>query len=88
MRSGLLGLYSAKNPRNKPRPIWVDEGIQTPTEMVVDRGHIYVVDQTQLHQISLATGDVVHSYKSVTAYSLNDVDVTLDGQIFVSELQG
>lgn len=66
---------------------WVS-GIQTPTGMVAHEGSLYVVDQSQVHQIDLATGIIVKTYASATATSLNDIDVSADGTLYVSELQG
>lgn len=66
---------------------WV-EGIQTPTGMAAYDGDLYVVDQKQVHQINIDSGEITQSYKSQSATSLNDIDITSDGDIYVSELTG
>lgn len=66
---------------------WVD-GIQTPTGMVAYQGDLFVVDQTQVHRINIETGEVVQIFSSATAKTLNDIDVTSTGVLFVSELAG
>lgn len=66
---------------------WVG-GIQIPTGMVAYGGSLYVVDQSQVHRIDLATGTIAQTYLSDTATSLNDIDVTADGVLYVSELEG
>lgn len=66
---------------------WVT-GIQTPTGMVAHDGSLYVVDQSQVHQIDLASGKIVKTYASAAATTLNDIDVTADGTLYISELEG
>ena len=66
---------------------WVG-GIQTPTGMVAHEGNLYVVDQTQVHRIDIATGTIVQTYVSANATSLNDIDASADGTLFISELEG
>ena len=66
---------------------WVT-GIKIPTGMVADDGNLYVVDQTQVHRIDIASGKIAQSYSSDSATSLNDIDISSDGTLYVSELQG
>ncbi|MEO9862833.1 MAG: hypothetical protein ABJM61_05295 [Yoonia sp.] len=66
---------------------WVS-GIQTPTGMVAYDGGLYVVDQTRVHRIEITTGKITQTYTSAEATSLNDIDVSADGEFFVSELSG
>lgn len=66
---------------------WVD-GIQTPTGMGYFEGQIYLADQTQIHIIDLATGRIEKTLVSDTAKGLNDIAVTDDGRVFISDLTG
>jgi len=63
---------------------WVD-GIHTPTGMGYHDGRIYVADQTQVHVISVNTGDILRTLSS-EAKTLNDISLTPDGRVFVSDL--
>lgn len=65
---------------------WVS-GIQTPTGMVAHNGQLYVVDQTQVHQIDIDSAVITKTFTSETATSLNDIDITSSGDIYISELQ-
>lgn len=66
---------------------WVD-GIQTPTGLAVFDGQLYVVAQTRVHTISLATGKVTQTFESADAKGLNDIAIGPKGQVFVSDLVG
>lgn len=63
---------------------WV-EGIRTPTGMGFYKGNIYVADQTQLHVIDIQSGTIIQSFPS-QAKTLNDISITKEGRIFVSDL--
>lgn len=66
---------------------WV-KGIMVPTGMAAHDGYLYVVDQKQVHRIDIARGEIAQTYVSASATSLNDIDISDDGRVFVSELQG
>ncbi|MDN3682791.1 hypothetical protein QWZ04_21025 [Vibrio tapetis subsp. quintayensis] len=63
---------------------WID-GIQTPTGMGYFAGLLYVADQNQVHVIDVSLGKVVKSLSS-KAISLNDIAVTEDGRVFITDL--
>ncbi len=66
---------------------WVD-GIQTPTGMAAFDGSLYVVDQSQVHKIDIENAKITETFKSAEATSLNDIDISTDGEIYISALAG
>lgn len=64
---------------------WVD-GINTPTGMGFRAGKIHVADQAQIHVIDVAKGEIIKTIPTTEAKTLNDLSVSEDGRIFISDL--
>lgn len=63
---------------------WLD-GLQRPTGMAAQDGHLFVTDLTRLLCVDLTTGEVLEEYRSATSRSLNDVTVTAEGTLYISD---
>ncbi|MFD1552664.1 hypothetical protein DNU06_09140 [Putridiphycobacter roseus] len=66
---------------------WID-GLTGPTGSDMYEGKLYVADQKHVRIIDIEKGEVIQSYKSETAVSLNDVSIAKDGQVFISDVPG
>jgi enoyl-CoA hydratase/carnithine racemase len=64
---------------------WVD-GITTATGMGYYDGKIYVADQTQIQVIELESGKLLAPIPATEAKALNDIAITKDGKILVSDV--
>ncbi|MCG8611546.1 MAG: hypothetical protein MI864_13530 [Pseudomonadales bacterium] len=63
-------------------------GLNAPKGMAVANGLLYVADMQVLHVIDLESAKVVKQYSVPNAKMLNDVTVSNDGVVFVSDLLG
>ena len=63
---------------------WI-EGIATPTGMGFLNGKIYVADQSQVHVIELESAKIIKTLSSA-AKTLNDISISKDGRVFVSDI--
>lgn len=66
---------------------WV-EGLDAPKGMAVHDGNLYVADMQTLHVVDIASGKIVKQYQAPKAKMLNDVTVSDDGLVYVSDLIG
>ena len=67
-------------------PQW-SEGIRFPTGMGYLDGYIYVGDMTNVHKVDIETGNIVKTYSS-GGPSLNDITISEDGVIYISNVFG
>ena len=66
---------------------WI-EGLSGPCGSDMYNGKLYVADQKHVRIIDVEKGEVIQSYKSETAVSLNDISIAKDGQVFISDVPG
>ncbi|NCD35112.1 MAG: hypothetical protein EOL87_17065 [Spartobacteria bacterium] len=66
---------------------WVT-GLGSPTGMGLFDGILYVADQNWLHMIDVVSGKRLKSIIATEAKSLNDVTISEDGQVFISDIFG
>ncbi|WP_299574299.1 hypothetical protein [uncultured Shewanella sp.] len=64
---------------------WVDD-LAGPTGMGMYNNHLYVVDGLQVHVIDVKKGRVVDSIQAKGAVMLNDLSISAEGQLFVSDI--
>lgn len=64
--------------------IWVD-GMSAPKGMGILNGKLYAADIDGLVEIDIAEGKIVKRYPAEGVSSLNDVDVSDDGTVYVSD---
>lgn len=64
---------------------WID-GLNRPTGMAEYQGHLYVVDLDRIHQIDLSKGTIIKSFLSETAKSLNDIAISKEGKMYISDV--
>jgi len=69
---------------------WVKQhwanGMDAPKGMAIHQGYLYVADLTRLHKVDLSDGKTVAQWQVPTAKMLNDVTVSPDGVVYVSDL--
>lgn len=66
---------------------WV-EGFDAPKGMAISKGHLYVADMQTLHVINLETAKIINRFSAPEAKMLNDVTVSGDGTVYISDLLG
>jgi quinol monooxygenase YgiN len=66
---------------------WID-GLAGPTGSDMFQGKLYVSDQKYLRIIDVEKGIIERTIKSETAISLNDVSISKNGQVFISDVPG
>lgn len=66
---------------------WID-GLDAPKGMAISNGNLYVADMKNLHVINLDTAEVIKRYSAPEAKMLNDVTVSGDGSVYISDLIG
>ncbi|MDG9667547.1 hypothetical protein ONV78_07375 [Hahella sp. CR1] len=64
---------------------WV-QGLNAPKGLGVYGDHLYVADLTRVLDIDITTGKIVHTYEAPEAKFLNDVAVTDNGDVYISDL--
>jgi outer membrane protein assembly factor BamB len=64
---------------------WV-KGLDAPKGLAISGQSLYVADMKNLVEINIKTGKIVNVYKAPNAKMLNDVTVTEDGNVYVSDL--
>ena len=65
---------------------WVDK-LNRPTGMAEFNGNLYVVDLDRVHEINLEDGSISKTLMSTTGKSLNDIAITSDGKMYVSDVE-
>jgi len=63
---------------------WVD-GLNAPKGMGIFDGKLYVTDITRVAEIDIAKGKILAFYKAEGAEFLNDISISVDGNIFISD---
>lgn len=66
---------------------WVT-GLNNPAGLALYQDKLYVGDGTELHIIDLKKGKLIESISSKEAMALNDVAISKEGQVFVSDIAG
>jgi len=66
---------------------WV-KGLEAPKGMGLHRGKLYVADIDRMVVIDVAKGAIAQTIPVAGAQRLNDVSVTKDGTVYVSDMQG
>ncbi|SDW83076.1 hypothetical protein SAMN05444411_102265 [Lutibacter oricola] len=66
---------------------WI-EGLSGPCGSDLYQGKLYVADQKFVRIIDVEKGKIIKSIKSETAVSLNDVSITSEGKVFISDVPG
>ncbi|MDV7186392.1 antibiotic biosynthesis monooxygenase [Lutibacter sp. TH_r2] len=66
---------------------WIDN-LSGPCGSDMYQGKLYVADQKFIRIIDVEKGEVVKSIESKTAVSLNDVSISKNGQVFISDVPG
>ncbi|WLQ15189.1 hypothetical protein O5O45_04500 [Hahella aquimaris] len=64
---------------------WV-QGLNAPKGMGIHGDHLYVADLTRVLDIDITTGKIAHIYDAPEAQFLNDVTVTDNGDVYISDL--
>ena len=64
---------------------WIT-GLNNPAGLALYQDKLYVGDGTELHIIDVKKGKLVKSISSKEAMALNDVSISKDGQVFVSDI--
>ena len=62
------------------------EGLDQPCGMDIYDGKLYVGDQTKVHIIDIETAKIIKSLSAEGAKGLNDVTISADGKVFISEV--
>lgn len=79
------GFISVLTPNGKVKSAeWVT-GLNGPKGLGILDGKLYVADIDQLVEIDIAQGKIVERYPAKGVSSLNDVDVSDDGTVYVSD---
>jgi len=63
---------------------WVT-GMDAPKGMGINMGKLYVSDIDRVHEIDIASGNIINTYKAEGAKFLNDIAISADGKVFVSD---
>ncbi|CAN5118468.1 ATP/GTP-binding protein [soil metagenome] len=63
---------------------WVT-GMDAPKGMGIISGKLYVSDIDRVHEIDIASGNILNTYKAEGAKFLNDVATGSDGKVFISD---
>ena len=66
---------------------WIDN-LSGPCGSDMYQGKLYVADQKFVRIIDIEKGEVIKSLESKTAVSLNDVSISKNGQVFISDVPG
>ncbi|MFT3753787.1 MAG: hypothetical protein QM800_13240 [Paludibacter sp.] len=66
---------------------WV-KGLNAPKGITCTKTKLYVTDIDRVAEISLSTGKILKEYRNSKSKSLNDVCVTPNGQVYVSDSEG
>ncbi|WP_298364348.1 antibiotic biosynthesis monooxygenase [uncultured Lutibacter sp.] len=66
---------------------WIDN-LSGPCGSDMYQGKLYVADQKFVRIIDVEKGEIIKSIKSETAVSLNDVSITSEGKVFISDVPG
>lgn len=61
-------------------------GMDAPKGMAIHEGYLYVADLSRLHKIDLRNGKTVAQWHAPAAQMLNDVTVSPEGIVYVSDL--
>lgn len=64
---------------------WI-EGLKRPTGMDEYNGYLYVVDLDEVHKIDIKKAEIIMTYKSETAKSLNDIAIQSNGKMYISDV--
>jgi sugar lactone lactonase YvrE len=60
-------------------------GLSNPTGIAVHKGKLYIVQRKQLTEADIETASIIETYPRPDAGFLNDVAVSPDGEVFVSD---
>jgi DNA-binding beta-propeller fold protein YncE len=82
------GFISILNLDGTVKTLHFVDGLDAPKGMAIYDNKLYVSDIDDLRVIDLASGKLVESYHIKEAKFLNDVAVTKDGTVFVSDFSG
>jgi DNA-binding beta-propeller fold protein YncE len=82
------GFISILNLDGTVKTLHFTDGLDAPKGMAIYDNKLYVSDIDDLRVIDLASGKLVESYHIKEAKFLNDVAVTKDGTVFVSDFSG
>jgi DNA-binding beta-propeller fold protein YncE len=63
-------------------------GLSAPKGMGISNGKLYVTDIDEVAEIDLATGSVLQRLTNPRAVNLNDIAVSRDGAVYVSDSKG
>jgi outer membrane protein assembly factor BamB len=66
---------------------WVT-GLSAPKGIDCSSSKLYVTDIDRVVEIDLKTGKIIKEYKNAKSKSLNDVSVTSDGRVYISDSEG
>ena len=64
------------------------EGLDAPKGLAIKGDRLYIADMQTLHVASLSKGSIEQSYKLEQAVMLNDITVSDEGSVYVSDLLG
>ncbi len=79
------GFISILNLDGKVKTLEFAKGLDAPKGMAIYKNRLYVSDISTLRVIDLASGKIVENYPIEEAEFLNDVAVTKDGIVYVSD---
>jgi len=66
---------------------WV-KGLNAPKGIACTKKNLYVTDIDRVVEVNLKTGKIEKTYKNKKSKSLNDITVSSDGKVFVSDSNG
>lgn len=64
---------------------WIDD-LDQPCGLAIYNGKLYVGDQSKLHIIDIEKAKIIKSLSAEGAMSLNDVAISADGKVFISDV--
>lgn len=82
--NGFISTLSAKGQLLEEK--WVD-GLDAPKGMGIYEGKLYVTNIDELVEISIKEKKILNRYKADNAKFLNDIDVSQNGIVYVSDMQ-
>lgn len=65
-------------------PMWVS-GLHAPKGLGILDGKLYVTNIDDIWEIDIASGDVLNTYPVEGASFLNDIDISPDGEVFITD---
>ncbi len=82
------GFISKLSPDGKVLQLhWID-GLNAPKGMGIFNNRLYVTDIDRLVEINISNGEIIRFYPADGAKFLNDIDIDLSGNVFVSDMAG